>query len=374
MNREKIGRNQPCWCGSKVKYKKCHLDRENQVPVQAWEIDKQAQERRLKGFCIHPEKDSLKICDAKAIGSHTISKSMLKLISEDGHVYYHSATIQDLVKTNGKLKTKLIGIGRASILPLFCHKHDSGSFEPIEQSPFTGNSEHCFLLAYRAVCLEYAKKKAVYDNLSSMRKNLDRGKSLFEQYEAQQSFADFELGVTAGMKDITEVKNEFDSLVVKKEYAPIRAFIVNFETTPDVLCAGACLPRYDFLGNELQDLSQLSKRMDLMTFSLIGNIDSGTFVFAWHQNSDRHCKAFAQSLDSLTDDVLPYAILRFIFASCENLYFRPQWWENIDNKTKNILTGYLEESTSPIKGYDKTYLLDDGVRAINWKVKSRQWL
>jgi SEC-C motif len=26
----KLGRNDQCWCGSGKKYKKCHLDRENQ--------------------------------------------------------------------------------------------------------------------------------------------------------------------------------------------------------------------------------------------------------------------------------------------------------------------------------------------------------
>jgi hypothetical protein len=36
---KKIGRNDPCWCGSGLKYKKCHLDRENQTPVELWDAD-----------------------------------------------------------------------------------------------------------------------------------------------------------------------------------------------------------------------------------------------------------------------------------------------------------------------------------------------
>jgi hypothetical protein len=29
----KLGRNDPCWCNSGKKYKKCHLDREKETPA-----------------------------------------------------------------------------------------------------------------------------------------------------------------------------------------------------------------------------------------------------------------------------------------------------------------------------------------------------
>ena len=35
----KIGRNDPCWCGSGKKYKKYHIDRDSQDAVRPWEVD-----------------------------------------------------------------------------------------------------------------------------------------------------------------------------------------------------------------------------------------------------------------------------------------------------------------------------------------------
>ena len=43
-----IGRNDPCWCGSGVKYKKCHLDFDSKITAYA-----------LKGFEV-PDFDAIR--------------------------------------------------------------------------------------------------------------------------------------------------------------------------------------------------------------------------------------------------------------------------------------------------------------------------
>ncbi|WP_217908963.1 SEC-C metal-binding domain-containing protein [Vreelandella maris] len=45
MGKNKIGRNDPCWCGSGKKYKRCHKDREDEEPVKAWEAAKLMREK-----------------------------------------------------------------------------------------------------------------------------------------------------------------------------------------------------------------------------------------------------------------------------------------------------------------------------------------
>jgi hypothetical protein len=130
----KLGRNDPCWCGSGKKYKKCHLDRESQPPARPWEVDAYIRARNKGRGCLHVGATVGTICGQPAIGSHTISRSMLKRIALNGHVYRHSATMQDLVKTQGQLTTKLIGVNDASTLRIFCQSHDSDAFAPLEQS------------------------------------------------------------------------------------------------------------------------------------------------------------------------------------------------------------------------------------------------
>ena len=48
MARDKLGRNDPCWYGSGNKYKKCHLDRDQQAAMPLNDI-KKAQEKILFG-------------------------------------------------------------------------------------------------------------------------------------------------------------------------------------------------------------------------------------------------------------------------------------------------------------------------------------
>jgi hypothetical protein len=94
----KLGRNEPCWCGSGKKYKKCHLDRERQPSVRPWEVDSYIRERAKTGECLHVGAAAGTVCGKPAIGSHTVPRSMLKRIARNGHVYRHSATLQDLVE------------------------------------------------------------------------------------------------------------------------------------------------------------------------------------------------------------------------------------------------------------------------------------
>jgi len=100
---------------------------------------------------------------------------------------------------------------------------------------------------------------------------------------------------------------------------------VAFDNKPDILCAGAIYPECDFAGQKLQDLGNLGKKMELITFSLIATDNGGAFVLAWHTTGDAVCRLLAASLDKLTDDELPHTIVRFIFEFCENHYLNPDW-------------------------------------------------
>jgi membrane-bound inhibitor of C-type lysozyme len=115
----KIGRNKPCWCGSEKKYKRCHLNRDTQNPVNQGEIHKQLNSFYAKKTCSVPI--SLKHeCSKKIIKAHSISKSSsLKEIAEDGHVLttFKSASMSG---SNFTIKPKRIGINQASTFTGFC--------------------------------------------------------------------------------------------------------------------------------------------------------------------------------------------------------------------------------------------------------------
>lgn len=369
----KLGRNDPCWCGSGKKYKTCHLDRESQPRAQPWEVDAHLRARGKKGECLHVGDTVGTICGKPAIGSHTVSKNMLKRIARNGHVYRHSATLQDLVQTAGKLSVKLIGVNDASVLRVFCQDHDSNAFVHLEQASFAGTREQCFLLAYRALCHEYAKKADALDSIPTM-KSYDRGLSEPQQANLQIVMGANETGYNASIRDMDEHKRHYDAMLAVRDYSAIRAYVVTFENTPDILCAGAYYPECDFAGRKLQDLGNLSQKMELMTFSLIATNSGGAFVFAWHESGDSVCRPLAESLDKCTDDELPHAVVRFIFEFCENHYLKPDWWDAADHKLKDALTTRLQLSASSWEPRSTSCLVDDGVRAVSWKVTKREWI
>ncbi len=369
----KLGRNDPCWCGSGKKYKKCHLTREKQQPARPWEVDAHIWARSKSGECLHVGPAAGTVCGKPAIGSHTVPRKMLKLIARNGHVYRHSATLQDLKKTQGQLSVKLIGVNDASVLPVFCQTHDSDAFSPLEQARFTGTREQCFLLAYRALCHEFSKKAEVLNSIPAM-KDFDRGKPLPQQVSIQMTMDALAQGYSLSMRDMDEHKKQFDLMLAAGDYAEIRAYAVTLGNLPEILCSGAIYSECDFAGQPLQDLGDHSKKMELITFSLIATDSGGAFVFAWHSSGDAVCRPLATSLDKLTDDELPHAIVRFVLEFCENHYLKPDWWDKTDLNVRDTLTNRLQTSASPWKVRATTCLIDDGLRAISWKVTGRSWL
>lgn len=369
----KLGRNDPCWCNSGKKYKKCHLDREKQPAVRPWEVDAQIRGWNRSGQCLHVGATAETICGRRAIGSHTVPKKMLTYIARAGHVYGHSASVQDLIKTGGSASVKAIGVNEASVLRVFCEAHDNDAFAPLEREEFTGTDKQCFMLAYRAVCHESFKKSKVLNSIPSMM-GFDRGIPIQQQMGVQTTLEGLAVGSRLAMRDMDEHKQRFDIALAAGAYSEINAFIVTFDSIPDILCSGAMYPEYDFSGKLLQRLGEVSTRMKLMTFSLIATDAGGAFVFAWHKSSDAVCRPLAESLEGLPDEALPHAVVRFVFEFCENHYFRPQWWDNADTSVKSALARRFDFSASPREARSPTCLVDDGLRAVTWDVAGRTWV
>src|SRR5688572_6778832 len=88
MGSKKLGANEPCWCGSGIKYKRCHRDRERQMPLHPKELDNKYRRPFQRKFCLHPSA-STATCGSKIIAAHTIQRAgaISKLIDSTNHVY-----------------------------------------------------------------------------------------------------------------------------------------------------------------------------------------------------------------------------------------------------------------------------------------------
>jgi 3-methyladenine DNA glycosylase AlkC len=85
----RIGRNDPCPCGSGKKYKKCCLGKADDVyysnPLNLLETYKKVRKESRIKRCLHPKSDE---CSEKIIGAHSIQNNkIIKRLSSNGIVY-----------------------------------------------------------------------------------------------------------------------------------------------------------------------------------------------------------------------------------------------------------------------------------------------
>lgn len=373
----KIGRNDLCWCGSQVKYKKCHLNRDKQEPLKHWDVNKQFNNIHSRQVCSSPESFHEE-CAGKIIRAHTVPKSSsLKAIAKDGHVLGLKMSFESIRKNKGEPKLESIGINHASTFNGFCKNHDDLIFAPLEKHRFQNTEQQCFLLAYRAFAKEfYAKEGAM--QLSSLRHKTDRGKSVEAQMEIQTNNFLTEIGTLAAMEDLKYHKGYFDQVIESSDFSSIRAVIFTFKETPPVMVCGGTNPDFDFCGRELQDLMELTIRSENISLTSYYDGEQGIIAFAWLENSHDVCKQLMCSL--LEKDPMLYSslLVQYMFKNFENIYVSPEWWEMLSDDARKVLLTLFADNTSPDLQPDAKGLTDkladfkfpkyNTVELVNWSV------
>ena len=357
----KLGRNDPCHCGSGVKYKKCCLDKTASTNLNAWEFDSAFTKAKLDGKCLFVEPSTLLACGKPCIKSHTISKKFLKRISKDGNFYNFINTVQDLKKSGGELKEKLVGINKASTLSLFCDTHDSKIFAPIEQRELIPNSEQCFLLTYRTICMEYTKKIASVKHFENLLSQIPPTIQNWAQYHI--------MGSQVAIRDILEDKEKLELIYKEKNFNTLKSYVINIDKIPGFSCVGAHFPQYDFSGNHLQNLGNLDKKSNYLTYSLLPLEKSGVFILTWDDFPDNPVQKFIKSFSQLNAAETPGAIAKYLFSTCENMYINPIWWDSLSTCQKNVLKMSFLNAVHTFRPIQSDYLVAfNEVTFINWDI------
>lgn len=348
----KIGRNEPCWCGSNKKYKKCHLNKQTEKPLEMWEVDKAFKASYSKKYCSCPS--ALKSeCSGRIINAHTVSKSSsLKSIAKNSHVYGLSPSIFKIHKSNGKSEPELIGINKASTFTGFCSFHDNSLFSIFEDTSFTLEKEQLFLISYRALAREYYTKTA-QDNNSQLLANADRGKPQEEQVVLQALVQQYGESLDLGVRDISHHKNKYDEALVIKNYDDIKSCVIELDQILPIQCSGTIYPEVDFKGNELQSLADESKILDLISFSILTEAHRSYAIFSWLPESSLSCEKLIKSFELLSDIEKVQALFKFSFYCFENVYMNPDWWDGLTSKTTSFITHIMNPLNNVKSNYDK---------------------
>ncbi|MCP5450483.1 MAG: SEC-C domain-containing protein [Gammaproteobacteria bacterium] len=188
-----MGRNKSCWCGSGIKWKKCHKDRHIQKGIPIGKLTKEMLLNQKHGICLHPEA-STTTCSNRIIKAHTVQRAgALSKIAEEGHVISEKKGFENIFKNEGEIAPRLVGISDASTFMGFCSTHDNSLFEPIENNNFSLN-QAAFLLAFRALAYEYLAKKNSL-NAIKIQREIDKGKNFEKQIAIQIFLHAYQVGL-----------------------------------------------------------------------------------------------------------------------------------------------------------------------------------
>lgn len=337
---EKMARNDFCWCQSGLKYKKCHLDREQQTPINIFEVEAQMISELRDGYCSHPNSAN-DPCSSKIIKAHTIQKNGgLAAIAEAGHVLTVKPTMKDLVATQGKPSPRKIGVNNASVFPGFCGKHDDALFKPIEGRFLSLTKETAFLFSYRAIAYERFAKEAQL-RTSSVQRDMDRGHPFATQVAVQKHLTIFINGIRMGIRDVSRWKSQFDERLLSGDLDDFHFLVIRFnELLPIVACC-AFHPEFDLQGKPLQRLGRTNADLDHVTLTVTVFEGRTVMVLGWIGVDDGPAREFAESFLKVEDLRKADALIRLLFIHTDNLFLRPSWWDALpssDRKAFNTMT------------------------------------
>ena len=357
----KIGRNDPCPCGSGKKYKKCHLNREGQPIFTEGEVKGMASSHKIQKKCFHPSAGKV-TCKGKIINAHTVSKSgSLKRIANNGKVLHFKPDINSLFETGGKLIAKEVGVNVASTFPGFCQHHDKEMFAPVEDVEFESTQYNCFLLGFRALTKEIYTKQSALELTPKMRE-LDRGRDQYLQMQIQSFIDAYKAGIELGMRDLNYHKEIYDKSYNNNDFSESYYYVVKHKEIPNILYSGAIYPEFDFEGNALQKLGT-SARLDSLSVNAISLPSGGAVVFHWIGESEVN-EQLIKSLHGISDNKKASAITQFAFECFENLFINPTWWNVIGSKRLDLEKRVLCGATN--KMHSKSCFIPTGDEYYIW--------
>jgi hypothetical protein len=341
--REKMGRNERCWCQSGKKFKHCHSIRETLEPVNAFEQEQRMFAELQDAYCSLPSADT---CSSSIVKAHTIQrKGGLAAIAENSHVLTVKPLMKDMIKSSGNPQPRKIGLKNASVFPGFCGKHDSEVFKPIEGKSLDLDSQSAFLFSYRAIAYERYSKEAEGRFNEILRAVGDRGQPFWKQAAMQSLLYDVSVGMDLGKSDLSRVKDGFDKLYLDGSLKDFHYCAIRFDQVLPVVACCAFHPEFDLEGVRLQQLGQDKVELDAVTLTVTAFEGQTIAVFGWIGADDGPARSLSNSLLAVEDEQKADALIRLLFIHSDNIFLNPTWWDGLSDKHKATLNNMTRSGT-----------------------------
>lgn len=360
----KLGRNDPCWCGSLRKFKKCHGSTDDSQPIGLSEFDDLVRRDRDDLECMAPAATHGD-CLGGVIKSHSLSRAgQLASIAEDGHVVGSRPGIRAL-KNGRVVEFSKIGLNIASTFSGFCHHHDSALFAPLDRQPFEASAEQTFLLFYRTFCREHFLKEKAQNAIK--RQTLLEGRvSKERRLQAIQHRLFVEAGTEAAIAEGLAMKAAIDQELQSSDYSRVSYVNLVFDQEIPVACSGMFSPPVDLNGSAIQDVSDISQRIARISLCMFNSANKGHVVLMWHKEDAKVGAKLAVQMNRVVRDNKADFAIKFAIEYLENVFLRPSWWEGLAPALKEHLTDRAHAGLS-ISPWQQGTTLFDGPKLDRWK-------
>lgn len=350
-----IDRKAPCWCGSGKKFKNCHLDRERRPPFNLFEFSDAVRKELGRRYCSYADEAGA-ACGGKIIDAHTVQKEGgLRAIARSGKVYTLLATLDGMIKTNGRLEPRIIGIGDASVFPGFCANHDNDLFRPIEGKTCVIGFREALLFAYRAACFEAFMKRAQCAT-AELFTRLDEGRPVEEQEGIQNAARASTHNVAAALEGTHSRKAGYDRRVKTDDTEGFHYSWVRFDTLLPVVSCGTFLPDFDLAGAPLQRIGHGEAAYEQVALNVTAYESRSVIVLGWTGAPGGPASRFAASFQALDDRAKAACAARLPLEYLENSYLSPEWWESLSEAEQRTLVRHSPETFGQRRGRDMMML------------------
>ena len=325
----KLGRNDPCWCGSGRKFKQCHLQRASEPHPSRVELFDALKASFSDKYC-SCSLDRRRECKGNIVRAHSLSRrNALAAVTEEGHVFSLTPHWPSLFFKD-KFEFKNKSAHEASTFTGFCEYHDNEIFRDLDRHEFDGGKTLTVLSAYRTVCREIFMKKG-HISTGEHGRRLDRGRSPERQLFIQEATTATIDGATAALEELSDFKKILETSLRSANYDDFRVLNLHFPASPELVTAGAFNPTHTLSGDFIQDLS-LPTYSQNICFSILPTKTQTFWASLLWQKSHT-------LLDKLTDDLRTNfctvgGIYALATAHIENTFLRPSFWASLDNEKK----------------------------------------
>ena len=345
---KKIGRNDPCPCGSGKKYKKCCLEKSDNPDFsdisKFAEIYKSARKAARFKECIHPDKEH---CSEKIIGAHSIQNNkILSKIADNGLLY------MPCPKTDFEFSIQHeYGRKKASVFTGFCGYHDKTTFQPIEDNDFTATTEQIFLYIYRTFALEYHKKKEAarieqyfFENKPSIANMADRT-------------IDGKTGFDLAIKDYEEEKIIFDKALTEGKYDVLTSIVWEFDGFSNFAATAGEAPSMDFSSKRIQNLLDPHAPVRHIYLCVFPENNKTYAITAWLKEYDDVFSSIKDKLETLSETERKNYINNTLPIIAENIVIKPSAWEALSGTEKDafgmLFMGFADMFETEGKKYNR---------------------